>query len=66
VRLLPVNRESFVTADGKTLVNFLEFRKGRPGYLFAGRLARRSSPPAKRKAPSPAKRKAPSRAERKA
>ena len=56
VRLLPVNRESFVTADGETLVSFLEFRKGRPGYLFAGRVARRSGPPAKRKSAPSAKR----------
>jgi CubicO group peptidase (beta-lactamase class C family) len=44
VRLRPVNRESFVTAadDEESLVSFLEFRQGRPGYLFAGRVARRT------------------------
>ena len=45
VRLLPVNRESFVTADGETLVNFLEFRgKGGPATCSAGRVARRVRP----------------------
>jgi CubicO group peptidase (beta-lactamase class C family) len=44
VRLRPVNRESFAAAagDDETLVTFLEFDQGRPGYLFAGRVARRS------------------------
>jgi hypothetical protein len=45
VRLRAVNRESFYAAvDGdETLVSFLEFNRGRPGYLFAGgRVARRS------------------------
>jgi hypothetical protein len=44
MRLRPVNRESFVTAadEGETLVSFVEFRHGRPGYLVAGRAARRA------------------------
>ena len=44
VRLRPVNHESFVTAadEEEALVSFLEFRQGRPGYLFAGRVARRT------------------------
>ena len=41
LRLRPVDRETFVTADGRRAVGFLEFRKGRPGYLFDGRAARR-------------------------
>jgi hypothetical protein len=28
--------------DEEALVSFLEFRQGRPGYLFAGRVARRT------------------------
>lgn len=42
--LRPVNRESFYLAEagGEGLVTFLEFEQGRPGYLFAGRAARRS------------------------
>jgi CubicO group peptidase (beta-lactamase class C family) len=41
--LRPVDSESFFTAeDGyQRLVTFLEFRDGRPGYLFAGRACRR-------------------------
>jgi hypothetical protein len=49
LRLRPVNRETFVTADGQLPVSFLQFRKGRPGYLFDGRAARRSGQRAKRK-----------------
>ena len=49
LRLRPVDRENFVTADGQLPVGFLEFRKGRPGYLFDGRAARRSGQRAKRK-----------------
>jgi CubicO group peptidase (beta-lactamase class C family) len=43
LRLRPVNRESFYAADSDDdlLVTFLEFDSGRPGYLFAGRAARR-------------------------
>jgi hypothetical protein len=48
--LRPVDRESFYTVmnGDATLVTFLEFRRGRPGYLFAGRAARRSRSRAKR------------------
>ena len=49
LRLRPVDRENFVTADGQLPVGFLEFRKGRPGYLFDGRAARRSGQRAKQK-----------------
>jgi hypothetical protein len=31
-----------VSHGDETLVSFLEFRQGRPGYLFAGRVARRT------------------------
>jgi CubicO group peptidase (beta-lactamase class C family) len=42
-RLQPVTSEAFRVPDasGGTLVRFLEFRDGRPDYLFAGRAARR-------------------------
>jgi len=45
LHLRPVNRESFFTviAGEDVLVSFLEFRRGRPGYVFVGgRAARRS------------------------
>jgi len=31
-----------VSHGDEMLVSFLEFRQGRPGYLFAGRVARRT------------------------
>jgi CubicO group peptidase (beta-lactamase class C family) len=44
-RLAPVNRESFYasSAEGEELVTFLELDQGRPGYLFNGRMARRTA-----------------------
>ncbi|HEY2551228.1 MAG TPA: serine hydrolase domain-containing protein [Streptosporangiaceae bacterium] len=45
VALRPVDPGAFHTAeDGyESLVTFLEFRDGRPGYLFSGRAARRTA-----------------------
>jgi CubicO group peptidase (beta-lactamase class C family) len=44
LRLRPVDRETFLATDSdgdEDLISFLEFDNGRPGYLFAGRAARR-------------------------
>jgi hypothetical protein len=52
-----------------TVVAFLEFDRGRPGYLFAGRAARRRSPGQKKAADktavgkkAPVRKKAPAKA----
>ncbi len=46
IRLRPVDSESFYAVDDgdEDLVTFLEFEHGRPGYLIAGRAARRAEP----------------------
>lgn len=45
LRLRPIDHQRFVIKTGgiDTVVLFLEFRRGRPGYLFLGRAARRTS-----------------------